>query len=150
MPYNIFSINKSLIDSIPTNDNWEIYDESCYRSKIDVPYTTIKKIWSLANIDLPIFDQNNICHRIRYNIKNNYIISNHSDFCNLTIIIYKYKDKTLDDNFYIENKLVTENLWNNNSDSYSALAMWNHNKIGPEHYGNIIGTGKREVICLFL
>lgn len=151
MPYTTFCVDKSLIDNTPRNNsNWEIYDESCSRLIIDVPFNNIKEIWKLAKVDVPIFDKNNLCHRIKYNIKNEYVISNHSDYCNLTIIIYKEKDDNLQDKFYIEGKLVTEELWDKKVNSYCALAMWNNTKKGPEHYGLITGNGIREVVCLFL
>ena len=98
------------------------------------------------------FSNNNTYHYIKYCIKNKYTISTHDDGCKLTIIIYLKKHKSIKDKFYIENNLVTEDVWSNNPDTYGALAMWDtdNNSLGPNHYGYITGNGEREILCLFL
>lgn len=155
MPYTTFHIPKSILTHTLSKkyNNWEQYDSSCNRKKIEIPFNTIQKIFKLTNLHIPISNNGNTYHYIKYWIKNNYKISSHSDGCQITIIIYLKKDKSIKDQFYVENKLVTENLWSENLDTYGALAMWNinnNNTLGPEHYGHITGNGERELLCLFL
>ena len=159
MPYSIFHIPKSILRHVLSKkyNNWEEYDSSCNRKKIEIPFNTIQKIFKLTNLNIykfraELINKDNTYHYIKYWIKNTYNISNHDDGCPITIIIYLKKDKSIKDQFYIENKLVTENVWSNNTDTYGALVMWNINnsKLGPDHYGHITGNGERDILCLFL
>ena len=155
MPYTTFHIPKSILRHILSKkyNNWEEYDLSCNRTTIEIPFNTINKIYKLTNLNIPIFNNENTYHYIKYWIKNKYTISSHNDGCKSTILIYLKKNKSIKDTFYIDNKLVTEDVWSNNSDTYGALVMWNNgkeNNIGPEHYGQINGNGERDILCLFL
>ena len=69
-----------------------------------------------------------------------YNISEHKDSCKKTIIVYLEKDNTISDTFYVEGVEVKEQ-WKK-----KCLVMKNN----PLHGGVIKGTGKREVLCIFI
>ena len=140
----------SFIYKDTTKFNWEKYDDYCSRSNIKIPFNIVKKIYCLTNLPYPIKQNTNIYHYIKYNINKSYDLSPHNDGCKITIIIYLNKDQNIKENFYIENKLVKENYWSENNDTYGCLVMWSDDNEGANHYGKILGSGSREILCLFL
>ena len=155
MPYSLFHIPKTMIKRSIYSPNrkfkWEEYDQCCKRCTIKIPFNIIKKIYNLTNLSYPIKNNNSTYHYIKYNINNNYTIAKHNDACKCTIIIYLNKNKSIKENFYIENNNVGNNLWSQNDNTYGCLVMWSENdNSGLEHYGDMIGNGDREILCLFL
>ena len=81
-------------------------------------------------------------HYIKYDISDTYEITKHNDACNLTVIVYIYKDTNVKDEFYIDGNECTEEKWNINDDSYAVLAFNGHD----EHWGKLEGKGSRKVL----
>ena len=64
--------------------------------------------------------------------------------------IYLNKNESIKENFYIENTNVANNLWSQNDNTYGCLVIWSKDDNNwLEHYGDIIGNGEREILCLF-
>lgn len=160
MSYLLFHIPKTLISPFIYNDlvkhRWEKYDAQCLRTNIKLPFNIIKSIYSFTNLPYDIKKNNYTCHYIKYAIHKNYKISRHNDGCKITILIYLNKNPSIQESFYVENKkdnetsLVNENYWSENNNTYGCLVMWSTNNSGPEHHGEIMGNGNRELLCLFL
>ena len=81
-------------------------------------------------------------HYIKYDISDTYEITKHDDGCNLTMIIYLYKDTNVKDEFYIDGKECKEERWNLNDNSYGVLSFNGHD----EHWGKLEGKGSRKVL----
>ena len=111
-----------------------------------------KKVMSHISLDkktLPwpflkdcVFTHSLTTHYIKYDISDTYEITKHNDSCNLTMIIYLYKDTNVKDEFYIDGNECTEERWNINDDSYAVLAFNGR----TEHWGKLVGKGSRKVL----
>ena len=67
------------------------------------------------------------------------------------IIIYIDKNPNISETLFIEDNLIKKNLWSEDTSTLGCLAMWSDDyDMGPDHYVNIQGSGKRDVLCLFL
>ena len=153
MSYSVFHIPKNIInDMLKKNNmsNWEKYDENCLRAKIKLVKSDIKYLYELTNLQFNINYNETVCHYIKYSINNKYSISKHKDYCKITIIVYLDKDPDIKEKFYIENNLLNINPWSKNTNTYGALVMWCKNDEGLLHQGELIGSGKRNILCLFL
>ena len=108
-------------------DNKYIFDE-------------IKKIYSYSEIPFINIDNMTVQYT-KYNIKDEYIIKPHKDNCQNTIIIYLDKDPNIKETFIVSDKEINgSDLW-----SHGGLIMTNE----LMHSGKYIGTGTREILCLF-
>ena len=160
MPHHLFNISKDVFwslgiheieSNIKNNSSWETYDENCKRCSIKFPEKMIDHIYKLSNLTFPIKIEDTISHYVSYNINNQYIISRHNDGCRITIIIYIDKNPNISETLFIEDNLIKKNLWSEDTSTLGCLAMWSDDyDMGPDHYVNIQGSGKRDVLCLFL
>ena len=151
--YKIFSIPRHIIPDLSEEAGieqfWEMYDDECQRKRLYLKDKVLSDILSLSGLGLGLGFQrkgNNTIHYIRYNLKHGkYIIDEHRDSCNITIIIYLSKSNSVSDQFWVEkNKIDMNKVWKNNNE-YQCLIFWGNSP----HHGKIHGEGSREILCFF-
>lgn len=149
MNYKVFQISKSLIPNFNTHklQEWEIYDKECKRKNINIENKILNNILNIKELNNNInIKYNHVVQYIKYDLINDeYHISKHYDNCKYTIIIYLNKTDNITDKFFIENKSITQNLWNQTDTTYTGLIFWGN----ALHEGYIYGNGTREILCIF-
>lgn len=159
--FKVFQFPKTLIPNLRDIKynifKWNKYDDQCKRRDIsfdnfnkiltfsDTCFISPKKQLLTVTPKLVGSKTNFTVHHIIYNISKQYDITNHKDYCNVTVIIYLNKDKGIKDSFWINNNKVNEDFWNPDEGYYKALIFWGN----LEHHGIINGCGEREILCFF-
>ena len=98
-----------------------------------IPKTKLTKNLDLDRVDI---------RYITYNLNGRYTIATHNDYCDVTLIVYIYKDTAIHtDDFHIEGtKLLGQ--WSKNNSSYRAIIFDGHS----EHGCILEGVGQRKVL----
>lgn len=129
------------------DNNIEYYDDITTMYNINLNENNYDKENIIKNIEkicssFKIIDTNRITLQYtKYNIKDEYIIEPHKDYCQNTIIIYLNKNPNIKEIFTINNdEIQGDDLWAN-----GGLIM-NDEAI---HSGKYIGSGIREIMCIF-
>lgn len=135
------NVHKLLDEHCFTESETDKYDEETTRFTItnDNLLSKIKLLCFYSNETVDL--SKSTVHYIKYHIKDSYNIEKHTDQCEKTFIFYLNKEQNIKEHFYIETNPVSgDELWNN-----GGLIMYKE----AEHYGNYIGSGYRDVICVF-
>jgi hypothetical protein len=151
--YKIFNISNSdlclvrkiLSKAVGIDDenNWEIYDDCCKRYTLQLDDSTnINTINKVIKNSECVVNNDSVIHYIKYDINNGYKLNEHSDGTEKTIIIYLDMDYSLDDKFYVGDvEVSSRKRW-----EYGGLIMHNN----ALHSGEFTGSGKRDVLCIFI
>lgn len=159
MPHQFFEIpkddfwrlsNKSLSLSEDVS-NWEIYDDNCKRSKVPLSTNMINYIYNLTNLTYSIEINDTVAHYVKYDIHDSYDVDPHDDHCKITIIVYLHKDDNISETLSIDHNEINHDYWSTDSDKLTCMVMWSdEDEFGPIHSVNMVGNGKRDILCLFL
>ena len=144
--FRLFTVPKNTIPKLSLyKGDWEKFDEHCFRKNVDLKSKNIYSILKCQNLFQNYKIKNYTVHYIKYNICEYYSIEKHQDSCDITIIIYLNKEDNISDTFYVGD-INIQNNWSNHKNHYDSLIMWQN----PMHHGEIIGNGKRDILCIFL
>ena len=90
----------------------------------------LQKIYDTTGLDYNIDEGTNKVVYTKYNIENLYNLEKHRDNCPITLIVYLKKNVSIVDNFFVDQKHVTENIWTPEPNNYTALVMWSPGEKG--------------------
>ena len=144
--FKVFSIPKSFIPKIPNPKKWEKYDDNCNRGDIKLDDSVLDNILSLSKTRLKRSKKDYTVHHVKYSINDTpYIIEEHQDWCKFTIIVYLDKSPEVNDEFWVDDEKIEEDLWKTNETKYKCLVFWGN----APHHGKVFGKGKRNILCFF-
>lgn len=128
------------VEYVKKSTEWDIFDPQCKRIEIKNPNLN-SIINSCLGKKYTINPDETTIHYIKYDINGSYTLDEHHDGCKQTIIIYLDKHKSIEDEFYVDNKLIDNSNW-----TYNGFIM--DGKLN--HKGIFRGNGIRNILCIFI